>query len=304
MGGTLSEMAMDLQDVLGFEKSETPEQAGLRVQRKIKHDMLQLDRQLAEFEKDKRQAAIALQQAAKMYGGNNKKWLMGLARTIVILDNGITSCLNAKSQLQGIDIIAKTATTMASVTKSVVNVGQLLAGLNRQVPILNLRKTVMMFNQNAEKMTVKQELLDECLSDLHNELNTSYDAKMEEEGDDPASVLVQAALDHVLLEQFQETGAKAPVPPNGATAPLLFQRNTLENSTSQPVTIETKASLNGSQDLKRLKPEHKNDISGPTGAQDNPTGYPIGPSGPTGAQDNPAVPPGPPASGTIWTNSS
>jgi len=188
-----------------------------------------LDREIRELERQEKQTILELKSRAKTAANSNDVALKTLAKQLISIREQRSKLQSTKAQLGAMGMHATVQASQIAAVAAIGSVTQGMAQANAAMDIKQTTKIMAQFQRENEKMTVKEEMMDDVLADI-------FDSEGVEEEADQVTNQVLAELG-VELDQ-QMVGLNAPA------KKLAAGQLTEEDAVLDEVLPDLKARLN------------------------------------------------------------
>lgn len=209
---------------------ELAKQAKRDTRREVRSNQRDLDREIRELERQEKQTILELKSRAKSAANSNDVALKTLAKQLVSIREQRSKLQSTKAQLGAMGMHATVQASQIAAVAAIGSVTQGMAQANAVMDIKQTTKIMAQFQRENEKMTVKEEMMDDVLADI-------FDSEGVEEEADQVTNQVLAELG-VELDQ-QMVGLNAPANQLAATG-----QRTEEDAVLDEVLPDLKARLN------------------------------------------------------------
>ena len=180
--------------------------------REVRSSQRDMEREIRELEREEKKILQQIKQRAKQPGvkGMNDSALKSMAKNLVQIRNQKDKLYGTKANLSSIGMQATSMATQVAATAAIGNVSGAMANINNAIDAKAMHKIMADFQRQNEVMEVRQELMDDALTD-------AFDAdELDAEADEvTGQVLAELGIE---LDQ-QMVGLSAPsAMPAGAIA--------------------------------------------------------------------------------------
>jgi len=155
-----------------FKKKPTANEAAKAAKRQTKREVRSsqrdIEREIRDLEKQEKQLMMEIKQRAKQPGvkGMNDPSLKSMAKNLVQIRNQRTKLYETKYQLGGIAMQATSMATQVAASSAIGNVTGAMQAVNSAVDTTDMMKIMNNFERETEVMTVRQEMMDDALTDV------------------------------------------------------------------------------------------------------------------------------------------
>lgn len=208
---------------------ELAKQAKRDTRREVRSNQRDLDREIRELERQEKQTILELKSRAKTAANSNDVALKTLAKQLISIREQRSKLQSTKAQLGAMGMHATVQASQIAAVAAIGSVTQGMAQANAAMDIKQTTKIMAQFQRENEKMTVKEEMMDDVLADI-------FDSEGVEEEADQVTNQVLAELG-VELDQ-QMVGLNAPA------KKLAAGQLTEEDAVLDEVLPDLKARLN------------------------------------------------------------
>lgn len=218
-----------------FKKKVDPKEAAREAKRnarkEVRANQRDLDREIRELDRQEQQVKQELKQRAKKATSQNDPTLKVLAKQLVQVRQQRDKLFTARSQVGAMGMHATTMASQVAAVSALGSVTDTLKVANSQMDMKETMKVMAQFQLENERITAKEELMDDALAD-------AFDTEeMEEEAENvTAQVLAELGVEM----DAQMVGLSAPsAKPAGEEALTQEEQNALDD-----VLPDLKARLN------------------------------------------------------------
>lgn len=188
-----------------FKKKPTPKEAAREAKREarreVRSNQRDLDREIRELDRQEQQIKQELKQRAKKAASNSDQTLKVLAKQLVQVRQQRDKLFTARSQVGAMGMHATTMASQVAAVSALGSVTDTLKVANSQMDMKETMKVMAQFQLENEKITAKEELMDDALAD-------AFDS---EEVEEEAEALTSQVLAELGVEMdAQMVGLSAP----------------------------------------------------------------------------------------------
>jgi|EP00979_Chaetoceros_neogracilis_P015300 hypothetical protein len=178
--------------------------------REVRSSQREMEREIRELEREEKKMLAQIKQRAKSAKGMNDTALKSMAKNLVQIRNQKDKLYSTKANLGSIGMQATSMATQVAATAAIGNVSGAMAKANGAINAKDMNKIMADFQRQNEVMDVRQEMMDDALTD-------AFDADGLDAEADEVTGQVLAELGIELDSQM--VGLSAPsAMPAGATA--------------------------------------------------------------------------------------
>jgi len=163
-----------------FQKKPTAKEAAKEAKRQARREVRQnqrdLDREMRELDRQEKQLIAELKQRAKV-AGNKDSSLNVMAKQLVQIRNQKEKLLGTKSQLGAIGMHATTMASTVAAASAIGNVTDAMKNANATMDVAETTKIMMNFQKETEKLQVKEEMMDDVLTDAFEQDDIEEEAE-------------------------------------------------------------------------------------------------------------------------------
>lgn len=177
-----------------FSSKPDPKEAAMEARKEtkktVRSSQREIDRTIRDLDRQEKQLLMEIKKRAKLNPSQTDSVLKNLAKQLVQVRAQRDKSLQAKAQLGSIGMSANMMASQVVVASSVEAVGSTMKVANQAVDTKEMTKIMNEFMVENERMNIKEELLDDMLSD-------AFDTdEVEEEADQMTSqVLAELGLE-------------------------------------------------------------------------------------------------------------
>lgn len=180
--------------------------------REVRSSQREMEREIRELEREEKKILMEIKQRAKQPGvkGMNDSALKSMAKNLVQLRNQKDKLYASKAHLSSVGMQATSMATQVAATAAIGDVTGAMTKANSAIDTKEMHKIMADFQRQNEVMEVRQELMDDALTD-------AFDAEDLEEEADQVTGQVLAELGIEMDQKFVGLSAPSKMPA-GATA--------------------------------------------------------------------------------------
>jgi len=179
-----------------FKKKPTAKEAANAAKKETKKEVRsgqrEMEREIRELEREEKKIFVEIKQRAKHPGvkGMNDPALKSMAKNLVQVRNQKEKLYGTKAHLGSVGMQATSMATQVSATMAIGNVSSAMAKANNAIDAKAMTKIMADFTRQNEVMEVRQEMMDDALTDAFD------NDEMEAEADDITSqVLAELGIE-------------------------------------------------------------------------------------------------------------
>ncbi|KAM9987447.1 hypothetical protein ACTFIV_006299 [Dictyostelium citrinum] len=166
-----------------FGKQKTPKEVLRENQRNLNKSMREIDRERVNLQNQEKKIILDIKKMAKQGQMNSAKIM---AKDLVRTRYHIQKFYEMKTQLQAVSLRIQTLQSTQAMAEAMKGVTKAMITMNRQMNLPQFTKIMMEFEQQSDKMDMKEEMM-----------NDTMDQVMEQDGEEEQS---QEILNQVLDE--------------------------------------------------------------------------------------------------------
>jgi len=163
-----------------FAKKKTPKEKAMEAKRaarrEVRSNQRDLDREMRELDRQEKTMITELKQRAKKVSGNDSS-LKVMAKQLVQLRQQRDKLVTAKSQLGAMGMHATTMAAQVAAVSAVGSVTGALKTANAQMNTTETMKIMAEFTRENERMQVKEEMMDDVLTDAFDQEGMDEEAE-------------------------------------------------------------------------------------------------------------------------------
>jgi hypothetical protein len=135
--------------------------------REVRSSQREMEREIRELEREEKKVLAEIKQRAKQPGvkGINDPALKSMAKNLVQLRNQKDKIYSSKAHLSSVGMQATSMATQVAAAAAIGNVSGAMAKINQAIDTKEMTKIMMNFQRENEVMEVRQELMDDALTD-------------------------------------------------------------------------------------------------------------------------------------------
>lgn len=189
------------------QKKKDPKEVMRENQRALKRNEREIEREAMQMKRQEQQILTDIKKAAKE---GNMAVAKTLAKQLVRVRQTATRTTVMKAQVKGVGASMSVAASQGKMVEAMGKAGAVMGQMNEQMDAKAMAKILNEFQQEGDKMEVKQELMDDALDGIFD------DDGMEEEADE----VTQQVLEELNLDMMGRMGevAKGKLPAKQAVA--------------------------------------------------------------------------------------
>ena len=180
-----------------------------------------MDREMRELDRQEKQITMELKQRAKAANSSSDPTLKTLAKQLVQVRQQRTKLHSAKAQIGAMGMHAQVTASQVAAVQAIGSVTESMKTANKQMDMKQTMKIMTDFQKENERLTVKEEMMDDVLMD-------AFDTEGVEEEADQVTNQVLAELG-VELDQ-QMVGLDAPKTKLETTEAPVAEKDALEDA--------------------------------------------------------------------------
>ena len=184
---------------MNFFKRETPKEAAMKAKREARREVRSnqrgLDREIRELDRQEKQITMELKQRAKATNSSSDTALKALAKQLVQVRQQRAKIQSTKAQVGAMGMHATTAASQMVAATAMGSVAETMKTANKAMDIKATTKIMTEFQRENERMAVKEEMMDDMLTD-------AFDTEGVEEEADQVTSQVLAELGVELDQQM------------------------------------------------------------------------------------------------------
>ena len=180
-----------------------------------------MDREMRELDRQEKQITMELKQRAKAANSSSDPTLKTLAKQLVQVRQQRTKLHSAKAQIGAMGMHAQVTASQVAAVQAIGSVTESMKTANKQMDMKQTMKIMTDFQKENERLTVKEEMMDDVLMD-------AFDTEGVEEEADQVTNQVLAELG-VELDQ-QMVGLDAPKTKLETTETPVAEKDALEDA--------------------------------------------------------------------------
>lgn len=146
---------------------EAAKEAKRNTKREVRSSQREMEREIRELEREEKRIMAEIKQRAKQPGvkGMNDPALKSMAKNLVQVRNQKDKLYSSKAHLSSIGMQATSMATQVAATAAIGNVSGAMAKANGAIDAKEMTKIMTNFQRQNEVMEVRQELMDDALTD-------------------------------------------------------------------------------------------------------------------------------------------
>jgi len=152
-----------------FGKKLTPKEQAMKAKRETRREVRssqrEMDREMRELDRQEKQITSELKQRAKVVSNGKDPALAALAKQLVQVRKQKEKLLSAKAQLGAVGMHATAMASQVAAAHAIGSVTEAMGTANSAMDIKATNKILQEFQKENERLTVKQEIMDEALID-------------------------------------------------------------------------------------------------------------------------------------------
>jgi len=152
-----------------FAKKLTPKEQAMKAKRETRREVRssqrEMDREMRELDRQEKQITSELKQRAKVVSSGKDPALAALAKQMVQVRKQKEKLLAAKAQLGAVGMHATSMASQVAAAQAIGSVTEAMGTANSAMDIKATNKILQEFQRENERLTVKQEIMDEALID-------------------------------------------------------------------------------------------------------------------------------------------
>lgn len=150
-------------------QTKSPRELLREYKRNIDRTVRDLDRERATLQAQEKKIITEIRQMARK-GQTDAVKIM--ARDLVRVRNYVTKFHSMKAQMQAVSLRLTTLATSAQMSEAMKGCTRAMVSMNRQINLPAMRRIMMEFEKQSEIMTLKEEVMNECIDDAMDEDGT------------------------------------------------------------------------------------------------------------------------------------
>mmetsp|Transcript_6769 Transcript_6769/g.23321 ORF Transcript_6769/g.23321 Transcript_6769/m.23321 type:complete len:227 (-) Transcript_6769:232-912(-) len=202
-----------------FGKKKTPKELLRENKRQIDRAIRDIDRERMSLQSQEKKLIVEMKKMAK---NNQNEAAKVMAKSLIRMRHNITKYYTVKSQLQAVSMRMQTLKATQSMADAMKGVTKALTGMNGQLSLPEIQKTLREFERQNEKMDMTSEIMDDAMDDA-----------FEEEGEaEETEELVQQVFDEIGINLNTQL---ASVPATQVAQPQQQQQQQPQAAEAEPV---------------------------------------------------------------------
>jgi hypothetical protein len=191
--------------------NELAKEAKKNTKKEVRGAQRDIDREIRDLERQEQQLLVQIKQRAKQPGvsGTNDTALKSMAKNLVQLRNQRDKMIGAKYNLGAVGMQASSMATHQAAASAIGSVTTAMSSANKAVDSTEMAKIMNQFQRENEVMAVRQEMMDDALTD-------AFDADGVEEEADEVTNQVLAELGVEMDSKMVGLSAPSAQPANAA----------------------------------------------------------------------------------------
>jgi hypothetical protein len=135
--------------------------------REVRSSQREMEREIRELDREEKKLLMQIKQRAKQPGvkGMNDGALKSMAKNLVQIRNQKDKLYSAKANLNSVGMQATSMATQVAATAAIGNVSGAMSKINTAIDAKEMNKIMADFQRQNEVMEVRQELMDDALTD-------------------------------------------------------------------------------------------------------------------------------------------
>lgn len=135
--------------------------------REVRSSQREMEREIRELEREEKKIMLEIKQRAKQPGvkGMNDAALKSMAKNLVQVRNQKNKLYASKAHLSSVGMQATSMATQVAATVAIGNVTGAMSKANNAIDAKEMHKIMAEFQRQNEVMEVRQELMDDALTD-------------------------------------------------------------------------------------------------------------------------------------------
>lgn len=200
-----------------FGKKKSPKEILRENKRQLDRAIRDIDRERMSLQSQEKKLIVEMKKMAK---NNQNDAVKVMAKSLIRMRHNITKYYTVKSQLQAVSMRMQTLKASQSMADAMKGVTKALTGMNGQLSLPEIQKTLREFERQNEKMDMTSEMMNDAMDDA-----------FEEEGEaEESDELVQQVFDEIGINLNSEL---ASVPT--AQMPQAAQQEQQPTAAAEPV---------------------------------------------------------------------
>jgi len=200
-----------------FGKKKSPKEILRENKRQLDRAIRDIDRERMSLQSQERKLIVEMKKMAK---NNQNDAVKVMAKSLIRMRHNITKYYTVKSQLQAVSMRMQTLKASQSMADAMKGVTKALTGMNGQLSLPEIQKTLREFERQNEKMDMTSEMMNDAMDDA-----------FEEEGEaEESDELVQQVFDEIGISLNSEL---ASVP--SAQVPQAAQQEQQPIAAAEPI---------------------------------------------------------------------
>jgi hypothetical protein len=186
---------------------DAAQSAKKETKREVRSSQREMEREIRELEREEKKIMLEIKQRAKQPGvnGMNDPALKSMAKNLVQVRNQKNKMYASKAHLSSVGMQATSMATQVAATVAIGNVSGAMAKANSAIDAKQMQKIMTEFQRQNEVMEVRQELMDDALTD-------AFDADELEAEADEVTGQVLAELGIEMDQQMVGLSAPSSIP--------------------------------------------------------------------------------------------
>lgn len=154
-----------------FKKKVTAKEAAKaakkETKREVRSSQREMEREIRELEREEKKILTQIKQRAKQPGvkGMNDSALKSMAKNLVQIRNQKDKMYSSKAHLSSVGMQATSMATQVAATSAIGDVTGAMVKVNQAIDAKEMTKIMTDFQRQNEVMEVRQELMDDALTD-------------------------------------------------------------------------------------------------------------------------------------------
>uniref|UniRef100_A0A7S2Z1T3 Uncharacterized protein n=1 Tax=Chloropicon laureae TaxID=464258 RepID=A0A7S2Z1T3_9CHLO len=149
-----------------FGKKKTPKELLRENKRQIDRAIRDIDRERMSLQSQEKKLIVEMKKMAK---GNQNEAVKVMAKSLIRMRHNITKYYTVKSQLQAVSMRMQTLKASQSMADAMKGVTKALTGMNGQLSLPEIQKTLREFERQNEKMDMTEEIMNDAMDDAFEE---------------------------------------------------------------------------------------------------------------------------------------
>eukprot|EP00554_Chaetoceros_debilis_P003876 CAMPEP_0194095358 /NCGR_PEP_ID=MMETSP0149-20130528/56785_1 /TAXON_ID=122233 /ORGANISM="Chaetoceros debilis, Strain MM31A-1" /LENGTH=226 /DNA_ID=CAMNT_0038781299 /DNA_START=292 /DNA_END=972 /DNA_ORIENTATION=+ len=147
--------------------TEAAKKAKTETKRTVRKSQREMEREVRELEREEKKILTEIKQRAKQPGvkGMHDPALKSMAKNLVQVRNQKDKLYSSKAQLSSIGMTATSMATQVAATAAIGSVSTAMGKANQAIDTKEMNKIMADFTRQNEVMEVRQEMMDDALTD-------------------------------------------------------------------------------------------------------------------------------------------